>query len=176
MTEEWKTIDGYEKYEISSLGRVRRKNGVILKTYKQHGYQRFTLMGYQDGKRKRMNFRVHRVVAETFIPNPENKTQVNHKDGKEDNSVQNLEWVTPSENMKHYCAKHGTRYQVEIHIMHSETGETRMYDTLHAAAQAFGLKTATMWGYSLTGHWNGWMIERVMTENVGRKGIANPET
>ncbi len=62
------------------------------------GYLRVTL--YKDGSRK--NFLIHRLIATHFIPNPENKPQVNHIDGnKINNNIDNLEWVTPSENTQH---------------------------------------------------------------------------
>ena len=63
-----------------------------------HGYKRFryTIEGH------RYNFKVHRLVAETFIPNPLGKPHVNHIDGdRSNNSVENLEWCTRSENMRH---------------------------------------------------------------------------
>ena len=71
----------------------------VLKPYKtKFGYYRATL--FKRGERHRLH--VHQVVAMTFIPNPDKKTQINHIDGdKTNNNVSNLEWVTPQENIRH---------------------------------------------------------------------------
>lgn len=65
---------------------------------KHNGYVYIFLMNNNKNK----NFRLHRLVAEAFIPNPNNKLQINHKDGnKKNNNIENLEWCNQSENMKH---------------------------------------------------------------------------
>lgn len=111
MQEIWKDITGYENlYQVSNLGNIRtlcygarniRKSNIVrlLKIGKNNvGYCKIEL--YKDGKTK-MKY-IHRLVAEAFIPNPDKKPAVNHIDGnKANNSVSNLEWVTPSENTKH---------------------------------------------------------------------------
>lgn len=108
---EWRSIKGYEGvYEVSNDGRVRRiagwsnkNNGYRhptgeLKQDCVKGYPQIAL--YKNGEKKR--FKVHRLVASAFLPNPLNLPQVNHKDGnKGNNNVKNLEWVTQSQNMKH---------------------------------------------------------------------------
>ena len=92
----WKDIKGYEGlYEVSNTGYIKSlqfKKPFIKKFNKNHqGYLSVSL--YKDNENKLV--KVHRVVAEAFIPNPENKPQVNHKDGnKANNCVENLEWVT----------------------------------------------------------------------------------
>jgi len=94
-------IRGYENiYEINEKGIVRRvKDKKIIKQWiHKVGYPCVSL---HKGKQKK-NIYVHRLLAEHFIPNPENKLQVNHIDGnKQNNSLDNLEWVTPSENIQH---------------------------------------------------------------------------
>jgi hypothetical protein len=96
--EVWKDIEGYKIYEVSSFGNVRNKNtGRILKACNKSGY--FSV-GLSNIKTK--SFEVHRLVAKAFIPNLENKPEVNHKDGdKLNNNYWNLEWATHSENMTH---------------------------------------------------------------------------
>ncbi len=100
MEEEiWKDIPGYEGiYAISNLGVIRRFDRIKKLGVKDNGY----LTANLSLKGKTRNFYPHRLVAIAFIPNPENKPDVNHIDGnKKNNSVTNLEWVTKSENMIH---------------------------------------------------------------------------
>lgn len=98
--EEWKTIDEYPNYQISSRGNVRsnRTGKDIKEFYNPEGYCLFKL--YKDAIPKTV--KAHRLVAKYFISNPLNKAQVNHIDGvKSNNNFENLEWVTKSENQIH---------------------------------------------------------------------------
>lgn len=103
----WKDVVGFEGiYQVSNLGRVKRikqsagaKAGRVLKeTLGRKGYVYLKLR--KEGRRKRLS--LSRLVAQAFIPNPENKPEVNHKNGiKAFNWPENLEWVTHSENHLH---------------------------------------------------------------------------
>lgn len=100
MQEVWKNIDGFDgKYQISTWGNVRNRSGKILKPYKnKKGYLKVGL--FSDGVVHK--YRINRLVATAFIPNPFKLPQVNHKDGnKQNNSITNLEWVTDAMNKEH---------------------------------------------------------------------------
>lgn len=109
MNEVWKDIKGYEKlYQISSLGRVKKltssdsigriKLTRIMSIQENRGYLKIRL----SKNNIRKNYLIHRLVAIAFISNLEDKIEVNHIDGnKLNNQVDNLEWVTSSENQLH---------------------------------------------------------------------------
>lgn len=106
VKEVWKDIGDYNGlYQVSNYGRVKssgkksnHKGAIILKQATIQGYKMVTLTKNSKGKM----FKVHRLVALAFIPNPENKPQVNHIDGnKNNNHVSNLEWCTAKENCFH---------------------------------------------------------------------------
>lgn len=94
--EKWKPIEGYEGlYEVSSYGKVKNKNGKILKPYSSKGYMYYKLVK----NKKRVGILAHRLVAEAFLPNPQNLPCVNHKDEVRDNNcIDNLEWCSYSYN------------------------------------------------------------------------------
>lgn len=101
--EYWKLIA--PGYEVSTLGRVRKwqdgETQILTPKLTDRGYSRVELK--IDGRSN--SYRVHRLVAQAFIPNPEGKPEINHINGvKTDNRVENLEWCTRSENMLHAFA------------------------------------------------------------------------
>lgn len=101
-----KEVKGYEGlywvhaagYVVTQNWRNSGKEAILRPAVDKKGYKRVGLM--REGKLN--THKIHRLVAMAFVPNPENKPQVNHKNGdKQDNHFENLEWVTGSENMKH---------------------------------------------------------------------------
>ncbi len=94
----WKQIRNYN-YEINEEGKIRNiRTGKIRNSFKRKD----EYIGVQLYLGKVVNFQLHRLLAECFIPNPKNKQFVNHKDSnRSNNNLTNLEWVTFSENVRH---------------------------------------------------------------------------
>jgi hypothetical protein len=158
-------IPDIEGYQVTRQGQVLNKKGYVLKANVQHGYERLTIWKTENGWKKPVRYRVHRLVAEAFVPNPENKPYVNHMDGnKRNNDASNLEWVTNRENVLHNIRSGGNRKNVILHFMNPETGDTMVFHSMNSAARHFGKSCATIWGASLDGKYMGWIIEREIEE------------
>lgn len=136
MIEEWKDIKGYEGlYQVSNLGRVKRHDRILKQAYSDRGYSLVCI----SKNNKPKTFRVHRLVAESFIQNQENKPTVNHIDeDKTNNAVFNLEWATMREQNNH-----GTRTErtsTRIKAIDIATGEYNEYISQSECARKLGLK------------------------------------
>lgn len=99
----WKEVKGYEgRYFISDQGKIKNKKASLKSAIDKYGYEKVTL--YKNGQGK--CFKIHRLVALHFLPNPDGKDFVNHLDhDKLNNRVENLEWVNHAENMCHHFSK-----------------------------------------------------------------------
>lgn len=101
----YRKIKGYENYSVSPEGVVLndKYNRQLSQSITKEGYLVVELWSNNVGKK----FSIHRLVAMTFIPNPENKPQVNHKDSdRRNNHIDNLEWATNLENVRAKLIKH----------------------------------------------------------------------
>lgn len=154
----WKDIEGYEGiYQASSKGRLRSldrtrvitgrnqygkfereafSKGVVLSGGADKNGYRIGVFHDKDGKRRTLKF--HRIIAQTFIPNPNNYPQVNHKNGiKDDNQVENLEWVSNSKNIQH-AIENGFRgtVSIEVAMLDKDTLEViKVYESAQATVQ-----------------------------------------
>lgn len=164
--EEWKPIphtDG--RYEVSNYGHVRTNNqrpGLLTLTKQPKGY-RYAMVTLSNGKLK--NCRVHRLVAQMFLPNPEGLPEVNHKDGNKDNNhVDNLEWVTRSANVRHswitgLSKPHGP----------SEDGRQRLHDLWAGKPKSESMKAKL--SAALKGRKCPWVSERQKGRRLSQETI-----
>lgn len=145
MNEEWKPIKGYEGiYEVSSLGRVKSlarkvyypkgggrcvKERILIPSSDKDGYLYVTLAKEGDKKTRK----IHRLVAETFIPNPNKKPQVNHiNEVVNDNRATNLEWCTSKENINHGTGieRRAFRFRLPVKATNVITGNEIVYPSI----------------------------------------------
>ena len=100
----WKDIENYEDYEISNLGIIRSKKRSIIMKQRLH-WTGYPIVGFRkivDGKSKMKIFRVHRLLASAFIPNPNSLPEVDHIDNnRSNNALTNLRWCNHSQNNMH---------------------------------------------------------------------------
>lgn len=129
-------LANYPGYKVDEYGNVYGKHGRVLKPSVNHnGYQIVNFM--IDGKR--IGISVHTLVASVFVPNPDDKIQVNHIDGnKTNNAFYNLEWVTPSENIQHAISILGfspganTKRKI-VGISQTDNSGTKSFDSIEDA-------------------------------------------
>lgn len=160
MIEEWRSIEGYGNYEVSSLGRVRSKGRYVnTRSYGKRFIEGQIIEGRPNKKRgnyvyvslctksRHKQFKVHRLVAQAFIPNPDSKPQINHIDNDPTNNrADNLEWVTAQENStwKVICGRSGSKLKKPIIATNIATGEKTFYESASDAVQ-YGFNRAAIW-------------------------------
>lgn len=147
IDKEWRDIKGYEGlYQVSDKGNVRhlsnydsagcfRDEYTLKPILSNHGYYEVSL--YKNGKAKQ--YRVHRLVAEAFIPNPENYPMINHKDEvRTNNNVENLEWcdVSYNNNYGSRLSKVTKKLGFPIVSINLKTGEKHFYPSINIAANS----------------------------------------
>ena len=142
---EWREVKEYSNYEVNQFGEIRHKmRKKVLKPRSNNGgyqYVNFKING------KNINFAVHRIVANAFIPNPNGYTEVNHKDyNKKNNCVDNLEWVSSSQNKQHaYQKKENKKSRGKQVEQYSKNGEyLKTYDSISEAAKELNCSIAAI--------------------------------
>lgn len=138
--EEWRIISRFPKYEVSSLGRIRKISTNKLLHLKKHtaGYRQVII----QEKGKKFYLYVHRLVAEAFIPNPEDYPYINHKDEcKHNNNVDNLEWCTPKYNVNYGTCKErmGKAHHKRVKQYTKDGVFIREWDSYSEAEQSLGI-------------------------------------
>ena len=142
---EWREVKEYSNYEVNQLGEIRhKKRQKILKPRDNNGgyqYVNFKING------KNTNFAVHRIVANAFIPNPNGYTEVNHKDyNKKNNCVDNLEWVSSSQNKQHsYLKQENKKSRGKAVNQYTKEGMfLKIFDSVSDAAKELGCCVAAI--------------------------------
>lgn len=156
--EEWRDIDGFPGYQISNMGRAKGPRKENLKLVEEsNGYLKITLS--RNGKHT--DKRINRLVAQEFLPNPDNFPIVMHIDNnRKNNNVENLAWGSYSENNQwmHTCGRHPLTLTDEdrekayaarrspVKAINVSTSEELFFDSQHDAARALGISQQHIWG------------------------------
>lgn len=158
--EVWKDIEGYEgAYRVSSFGRIKslkrpynRNEKILTPVRHSAGYLKIILIILND---KRKNAYIHRLVAQAFIPNPESKPFINHINGDTtDNRVDNLEWCTNGENLRHAYLKLGRTARKKLSWEKAALiRELAATCSTAELSDRFGVKASTISGIVLNRSW-----------------------
>lgn len=162
--EEWKDIPGYEgRYQVSNLGRVKDLGTEVDvfrlgKTHKRRLAPKLltksmSKTGYNTVSLKGKNVKLHRIIAEAFIPNPLGLPLINHKNGvRTDNRLSNLEWCSQAGNLRHAAHILGTMNLLHPmrKVMCIDTG--KVYDSLAEASRDTGACVQNIY-HVCNGHW-----------------------
>ncbi len=148
MNEEWRDIEGYEGlYQVSNLGRVKsfnyrgHKGNIGILKPRLDGKKYETIALYKDGKPKYV--RIHRLVAQAFIPNPNNLPQVNHKDeNKTNNDMKNLEWCTNEYNHNYGTRNKRVSKALSKKVVCITTGE--IFDGIREAGRKYNISSGSI--------------------------------
>lgn len=149
----WSKIDGYD-YEVSNLGRVKNRQGKIMRLKGE----RYLNVGLRRNGEPQKFFLVHRLVAKSFVSGmTETKNQVNHIDGnRKNNKASNLEWCTQSENQKHayriglqkvnfeQLQKNANKRKKTFLLINQRTKESRLFSCIREAAEYIGCDEKTI--------------------------------
>ena len=147
MKEEWRDIKGFEgKYQVSNLGNVKSLNynktgepKLLTGSFDKDGYHQVIL----SKNSQKNHFKTHRLVAQEFIPNPDNLPMVNHKnEQKNDNRVENLEWCDAKYNINYGSRKQKVSKALSKPVMCVETGQ--VYKNALVAAAELGLDNSSI--------------------------------
>ena len=153
INETWKDVKGYEgRYQVSNLGNVKnvKTDYVLKKGHDAFGYDH--VIFYNRETKRPQNKLVHRLVAEAFLPNPDNLRAVDHISGdKKDNRVENLRWCTYKQNQDYFYnsgrkpKSNGTIEKRKVSQYDANTGELiATYDSGYQAEKITGIKNFTI--------------------------------
>lgn len=154
----FRPIPGFPKYEVSTKGIIKSKRGVLSPHSRTDGYLSVKLYATENGKYTRKGKLVHRLVAETFLPNPLGLKLVNHKDGdKSNNRVENLEWCTHRQNTVHAHSNNliGKWERQVMNVL--SCGTTIEYSSISAASEHTGIPIYTISKSCKSKHNKEWM-------------------
>ena len=135
-------INNIKSYYVSSLGRFKNSRGTIMDNYKVNGNGYIRVYIYNK------TYALHRLIANAFLPNPENKEQVNHKDGvKMNNSISNLEWVTNKENQIHkFQTGLGNNFTRKIAQYNLDNILVKEFVSIASASKETNIGKTNIWG------------------------------
>ena len=179
MTSIWKPIPNYTNYEASMFGEVRNKHTRrILKPSNCNGYSKICLRSDNNTTK---SIKLHRIIASLFIPNPENKPEVNHKSKPNTNNhVNNLEWVTKSENAVHSLLT-DNKIRVNIQPLKFENDTEILYFRSYGmACEHFERCIGTIWGavknqeVNSKYRWRDYKITKISVEEYNAIVAENP--